>query len=173
MEQQKELAACIDRLEEVFQQMIRRLHAELDHHLAQGITGSQFFVMKRIERRGRMMVSEMAGDMGVSLSAITALVDRLHKAGFVRRVRDDSDRRVVWLEVTPEGREVLQSCQLTRRRILEKFLGQLPLADVGQLVHIYEKLLSVIQREGGGITTGRGCCAPHQMPEEGPGDKPG
>lgn len=158
------LAAWIDRLEEVFQQLIRRLHAELDHQLVQGITGSQFFMLKRILRRGRMTVSEVAEEMGVSLSAITALVDRLHRAGFVNRRRDEEDRRVVWLEVTPAGEEVVRSCLAARRRVLEKYLRRLPEEDVEQLVRIYEKLLAVLNREVSGDSA-RCLCPTHDLPE--------
>jgi DNA-binding MarR family transcriptional regulator len=151
----QKLSAWLDRLEEVFNQVARRLHAELDHHLMEGLTGSQFIVLMRIFRRGRMSVSEVAGDMRVSLSAITALVDRLHRAGFVERRRDEDDRRVVWLELTPKGEEAVRSCLVVRRRVMEKYLGQLPEEDVEQLVRIYEKLLSILIREGAGDAGGR------------------
>lgn len=173
MEQQKELDACIDRLEEVVQQMIRRVHAELDHHLVQGLTGSQFFVMNRLYRRGRMMVSEVAEEMGVSLSAVTALVDRLHRAGFVERVRDENDRRVVWLAVTPRGEEVLLSCQGARRKVLKRYFGQLSLDNLKYLIGIYEKLIAILQREGAGVPSGRRCCALHLPAEDSSGEAPG
>ncbi|MDQ0285073.1 DNA-binding MarR family transcriptional regulator [Desulfofundulus luciae] len=144
----QKLSACLDRLEDVFNQVARRLHAELDHHLLEGLTGNQFWVLKRILRRGRMSVSEAAEDMGVSLSAITALVDRLHRAGFVQRRRDEGDRRVVWLELTPRGEEVVRSCVAAKRRVMERYWGQLPEEDLEQLVCILEKLLVITSREG-------------------------
>ncbi|MHB1044096.1 MAG: MarR family winged helix-turn-helix transcriptional regulator, partial [Eubacteriales bacterium] len=102
MEREK-LTRYLNRLEEVFQHMIRRLHAELAQSMVKGVTGSQFFVLKKIGDRGKLTVSEVAEDTGVSLSAITVLVDRLFKAGLVNRTRDDRDRRLVWLELTDEG----------------------------------------------------------------------
>src|SRR5688572_16544770 len=41
----------------------------------------------------------LAGQLGLNSAGTTALVDRLEKAGHVRRVRDTSDRRRVLLEV--------------------------------------------------------------------------
>ena len=40
---------------------------------------------------------------GLTTGAITGVVDRLEKAGFVRRDRDDHDRRKVFIAIVPEN----------------------------------------------------------------------
>lgn len=141
------LAQYLNRLEEVFQHMIRRLHAELAHSMVKGVTGSQFFVLKKIGGKGKMTVSEVAEETGVSLSAITVLVDRLFKAGLVNRTRDDRDRRLVWLELTDEGEEILQECRESRNKIIGKYFSRLPEGDIEKLIEIYERLMIIIQKE--------------------------
>lgn len=115
--------------------------------MTHGITGSQFFLMKRIHERGRMTVSEVASEMDVSLSAITAVVDKLHKAGLAKRERDQDDRRLVWLTITHAGEEMLQVCMAGRREMMKKYLQKLPKEDLEQLVRICEKLLSIIKHD--------------------------
>jgi len=137
----------LDRLEEVAQQFVRLMQAKMEKILVHGITGTQFFVMKKIHEHGRLTVSAAADYLGVTLSAITSLTDRLVKMGFVGRSRDESDRRIVWLEITHEGEEVLRSCFEGRKRIMEKYLGQLPQEDLNQLLIIFEKLLVIISKE--------------------------
>ncbi|MHB8986607.1 MAG: MarR family winged helix-turn-helix transcriptional regulator [Eubacteriales bacterium] len=146
MEREK-LTRYLNRLEEVFQHMIRRLHAELAQSMVKGVTGSQFFVLKKIGDRGKLTVSEVAEDTGVSLSAITVLVDRLFKAGLVNRTRDDRDRRLVWLELTDEGEEILQMCRESRNRIIGRYFSQLPEGDIEKLIEIYERLMVIIQKD--------------------------
>lgn len=138
------------RLEEFFMEMTRRLHGELASQMVSGITGSQFFVLKKINSKNRMTVSEVADQLAVSLSAITALVDRLVKAGLVVRSRDDQDRRLVWLEVTDKGREVLRKCMEGRRKVASKYFGQLPQEDMEKLIEIYEKVLAIMREEEAG-----------------------
>jgi len=58
-----------------------------------------------------------------------------------------SDRRLVWLELTTSGEQVLAECRLNRRRVLEKYFEQLLEEDLGKMVDIYEKLLSILQKE--------------------------
>ena len=48
---------------------------------------------------------ELAGRLGMTSASATVLVDRLERAGYVRRLRDEKDRRRVILEVTPETEE--------------------------------------------------------------------
>jgi len=135
------------RLEEVFLEITRRLHSELAEQMVSGITGSQFFVLKKISEKGRMTVTEVAERLAVSLSAITALVDRLVKNGLVVRSRDEQDRRLVWLEPTDKGREILGRCIESRKKVAAKYFGRLPGEDIEKLVEIYEKVLSIIRSE--------------------------
>jgi MarR family transcriptional regulator, organic hydroperoxide resistance regulator len=135
------------RLEGVLMEIGRRMHVEFDAHMATGITGSQFFVLQKINSKGRMTVSEVADKLSVSLSAITALVDRLVQAGLVVRSRDEQDRRLVWLEATDKGREILGKCLESRRQVAVKYFGQLTETDLQKLLEIYEKVLVSLKAE--------------------------
>lgn len=151
----KKIEHYFSRLEEVFMEMSRRLHVELAGQMVAGITGSQFLVLKIISGRGRVTVSGVADGLGVSLSAITALADRLVKAGLVVRSRDENDRRLVWLEVTERGREVFNRCNEGRKKVGTKYFGRLGEADLRKLIEIYEKLLSFMRAENAGEKAGR------------------
>lgn len=135
------------RMEELFMEMVRKLHIELSGQMVSGITGSQFFVLKKISSRSRSNVSEVAEELGVTLSAITAVVDRLVKAGLAVRSRDEQDRRLVWLEATDKGKEVLGKCVESRRKVAKKYFGKLPEEDFEKLIEIYEKVLSIMRAE--------------------------
>ncbi len=55
-----------------------------------------------IDQAGGMTAGELARAAGLTTGAVTAVIDRLEKAGMARRVADPSDRRRVRLEVTPK-----------------------------------------------------------------------
>jgi DNA-binding MarR family transcriptional regulator len=59
-----------------------------------------------LEERGRMSAGELAGAARLTSGAITSVVDRLERLGYVRRLSDPSDRRRVLIEPTPEVFEV-------------------------------------------------------------------
>lgn len=54
-----------------------------------------------IDQAGGMTAGELARAAGLTSGAVTAVIDRLERAGMARRVADPSDRRRVRIEVTP------------------------------------------------------------------------
>jgi DNA-binding MarR family transcriptional regulator len=56
-------------------------------------------------RGGSMSAGDIAAGTGLSTGAVTAMLDRLEKAGYVRRVRDAGDRRRVLVELADLARE--------------------------------------------------------------------
>jgi DNA-binding MarR family transcriptional regulator len=57
-----------------------------------------------IDQAGTMTAGELATKSGLSTGAVTAVIDRLEHAGYVRRVSDERDRRKVLVELTDEAR---------------------------------------------------------------------
>jgi DNA-binding MarR family transcriptional regulator len=55
-----------------------------------------------IDQAGGMTAGELARAAGLTTGAVTAVVDRLEKAGMAKRVADPADRRRVRIEVTPQ-----------------------------------------------------------------------
>jgi DNA-binding MarR family transcriptional regulator len=55
-----------------------------------------------IDQAGGMTAGELAMAAGLTSGAVTAVVDRLEKAGMAARVPDPGDRRRVRIEVTPK-----------------------------------------------------------------------
>jgi DNA-binding MarR family transcriptional regulator len=54
-----------------------------------------------VENQGPMPAGRLAELSGLTTAAVTAVLDRLERAGYARRVRDDHDRRQVIVELTP------------------------------------------------------------------------
>ncbi len=69
-----------------------------------GINRSDGRCLDIIDRHGRISAGELARESGLSTGAITTLLDRLERAGYVVRIRDTGDRRRVFAELTDEAR---------------------------------------------------------------------
>ncbi len=57
-----------------------------------------------LDQHERMTAGELARESGLSSGAVTTLLDRLERRGYVRRVRDTADRRRIFIELTDEAR---------------------------------------------------------------------
>lgn len=59
-----------------------------------------------LDQYGRLTAGELAEHLGLTTGAVTTVVDRLERVGMVERLRDPSDRRRVYVTITPATREI-------------------------------------------------------------------
>jgi DNA-binding MarR family transcriptional regulator len=85
---------------------------------SEGVTMPQAIALQTLQAAGgRASARDLGRECHMLASTVTGVIDRLEHAGHVRRERDQRDRRVVWVALTDEGRE------LTER--LPKFFEQI------------------------------------------------
>jgi DNA-binding MarR family transcriptional regulator len=72
---------------------------------ALGINRTDGRCLDVIDREGPVAAGRLAEASGLTTAAVTAVIDRLEKAGYARRVADPNDRRRVLVELTPLMRE--------------------------------------------------------------------
>lgn len=72
-----------------------------------GLTAAQFNVLNVLARTEAGLSQRELGDrLVVDRSNVTGLLDRLEKAGWVRRTDDPKDRRIYRVSLTPSGRRI-------------------------------------------------------------------
>jgi DNA-binding MarR family transcriptional regulator len=72
---------------------------------APGINRTDMRCIDVLDQEGRMTAGRLASLTGLTTGAITTVVDRLERAGFAQRVRDERDRRRVHVELTELARQ--------------------------------------------------------------------
>ena len=70
---------------------------------AVGISSSDLECLDFLNIEGRVTAGRLAELTGLTTGAVTGLVDRMEKAGLVRRERDEEDRRKVHIVMVPEA----------------------------------------------------------------------
>jgi MarR family 2-MHQ and catechol resistance regulon transcriptional repressor len=77
-------------------------------HTIGGLTISQFGVLETLYHLGPMCQGEISAKLLKSTGNITLVIDNLEKQGLIRRVRDQEDRRMVMIYLTPKGEELIK-----------------------------------------------------------------
>jgi DNA-binding MarR family transcriptional regulator len=86
-----------------------------------GISSADMDCIDFVNVEGRMTAGRLAELTGLTTGAITGVVDRLEKAGFVRRERDESDRRKVFIvPVLEKMRQVGRPYELVQRAMAKQ-----------------------------------------------------
>ncbi|AGJ61879.1 MarR family winged helix-turn-helix transcriptional regulator [Saccharolobus islandicus] len=86
--------------------------------------------------------AKIASILGVSKSAMTYAVDRLEKLGLVVRTRSEKDRRVIQLELTEKGKEILLKAEKIYSEVTREKLNVLSEEEISTLIQILQKLVS-------------------------------
>lgn len=90
------------------------------------VTLPQFRALVVLRSRGPQRVVDISRELGVDPSAGTRLCDRLVRKQLVRRQRSTTDRRVVRVALTPDGRSLVDQVTLRRREELTRVVQEVP-----------------------------------------------
>jgi DNA-binding MarR family transcriptional regulator len=93
-----------------------------------GITSVQLMTLHFIKHSDNCKTSDIANFLSVSPPDSTRIVETLVKKGFVERIDDEKDRRIIRLRITRDGKKVFESIRqelaLSFSKILEKINEQ-------------------------------------------------
>ncbi len=110
-----------------------------------GLSMARVRLLTTLHRAGRMRMSDLAWELGVTSRTITTMVDTLEDDGLLGRHPDPSDRRAILLALTDAGEAQLD---LIHRALNE--IGDLVLAPLSERERaaLDGMLIRLIEREG-------------------------
>ena len=115
---------------------------ELSHHLRPyGLTPTQYNVLRilRGAHPGSLTCGEVGERMVNEVPDVTRLIDRLVARRLAWKARDESDRRVVRVEISGQGLELLADLDDKVLGWLDKLLAALEGAELETLCALSEK----------------------------------
>ncbi len=110
------------------------------------LTSSQIKVLASFADQEQFTMTELSRAHAVSVSTMTSMVDRLIQNGLLDRQRDDKDRRVVRVHLTPEGMKMVKHVMNVRRQELEKFLQELSSPEIKEFVQSIETVARFLSK---------------------------
>jgi MarR family 2-MHQ and catechol resistance regulon transcriptional repressor len=107
---------------------------------AQGLTVGQFGVLEALLHLGPLCQHELARKLLRSGGNITLVVDNLEKNGWVRRVRQKNDRRMIQIQLTPAGRRLITRVFPAHARAITEEMSRLSAGEQETLRRLCRKL---------------------------------
>jgi len=106
-----------------------------------GITNEQFMLLGAIRTNGgSLRPTDLASILERSQHGISMLVDRMVKAGLVRKIRDTRDRRVVNVMLTDKGENAIALAIPEQWNLTRKILSRLSEKDKRTVANVLEKM---------------------------------
>ncbi|MGZ7148554.1 MarR family winged helix-turn-helix transcriptional regulator [Bacillus sp. BC08] len=121
--------------------MFRTLRNDIGKIFGGYIPWNEFIVLRILNRTNKEMVSRVANELNVSNSHITAVTEKLINKGFVTRSRSTSDRRVVYLEITEQGKDLVAKMEGEKKKYLQERFSMLSEEEMNIMISISKKLI--------------------------------
>ena len=110
------------------------------------ITLPQFLILEFLNKQGELKMTDMAHFMKVTTAATTGIVDRLVRYGYVTRIFDPNDRRIIKIKLTPKGADLIKKVNQQRRQMIIRIFGRLSEADRQDYLRILTQIKDILTK---------------------------
>jgi len=117
-----------------------RLFEDSDARAMKSLTTQEIHTIALIGRLGSPRMSEIAERGRVTRGAVSIMVGKLAKKGYVKRARDGKDRRVVHVSLTARGRAIERDHQEYHEKANAKILASLTDKEKRQAAKLMQKI---------------------------------
>lgn len=108
------------------------------------VTIPQFVVMDILNRQGQMRMSDLARFINVTTAAMTGIVERLVRDGYVKRLSDLDDRRIIEVILTSKGHKIADAISDKKKKTVTRMFGMVSQKEREEflkiLTHVMEHL---------------------------------
>lgn len=143
-------------ISEIMQSLRRIFKAIQDysHEVSEkfGITGPQLWALKTISQNESLSLSDLGKRMYLHPSTITGVIDRLEKKRYVTRVRDQVDRRVIYVQLTAEGKRLAKRAPNPAQGKMIYGLKNLKRRELNLIYDSVQKLVKIMEAQDVKVT---------------------
>ena len=130
--------------EELYVEFQRNVSVEWQKRMDRLVSSSQVMILRSLASKGPQNASTLAESLRITPGAVTSLSDKLIASGYAHRQRDGNDRRIVLLEITDKGHDILQQFKEENKNVVKQLFSGLPEEDIDHLIRIYQHVLKNI-----------------------------
>lgn len=128
------LSQVNDYLVTVFNDILTIEETELQKGEFDDLSVKEMHTIDAIGLHGEKTSSEVAKELSVTVGTLTVAINNLEKKGYVERLRNDKDRRIVRLKLTNRGRLFYRSHQHFHKKMVESALADMEESEQAALV---------------------------------------
>ncbi|MGO4546121.1 MarR family winged helix-turn-helix transcriptional regulator [Paenibacillus sp. 2TAB23] len=128
------------KLDESFRQVRRQINTEWNTYNVHGLGMTHGRMLTILSQSGPQKASALAEQLLITSGGVTGIADRLIELGYVKRERGEKDRRVVMLEITEDGSNIVKLIETLRSKIMHKLFDGMSEADMEQGVQLFETM---------------------------------
>ena len=125
----------------------RLLDRILEEHEIQAFSGAQGRVLDILWQKDNIPIRDIAKETGLSMPTLTRLLDRMEKAGLIRRMPDPADRRKVNIVLAEKTRELEKDYRDVSEAMNSIFMQGFSDQEITELQAYLERILENLQKK--------------------------
>lgn len=111
-----------------------------------GITMPQMMVIREILQE-RKTIGQISKALELSYSTVSGFIDRLERGGFVARVKDQQDRRVIWIERTCKMEENTDRLNVYQETFYAEMLSEISEEEIDSFISTLHLLINHMEKK--------------------------
>lgn len=131
----------ITALFEVAAAIERKWANEWNSHNNLGLSKTHILLLDLLDSKGPLRPSDLAETLHVTTGGVTVLTSKLLKAEYIKKTQNQSDRRASQLEITAEGKQLLEEAYGHIETLVNRMFGMLTADELKTLQVIFMKCL--------------------------------
>ena len=132
------LFSCIQQLNSYITQYVEK---ELIKHKLPNIKYSHYEILRLLHIKQKMTMKDISEAIFKHKSTVTALIQKLHKHGYINQTQKSSDKRVQFITLTSKGTQLKSLINTIEQKLLLKLHQQVSLQEQNWLTDNLSKLL--------------------------------
>ncbi|MFH1191452.1 MAG: MarR family transcriptional regulator [Candidatus Omnitrophota bacterium] len=142
------IAEFAEKMNQILPEIMKGFARRQNNEVYKGkITLPQLLILELLRRQGVFKMTDLAKYMKVSTAASTGIVDRLVRQGYAQRSYDRNDRRVIKIQLSTKGTELLKKIVQQRTQLVTKIFGQISENDRGEYLRILMQVKDILDKE--------------------------
>lgn len=90
-----------------------------------GMKMSDFAILEALYHKGRQTIKQISEAVLINTGSITYVIDKLEKNNYLERIHCKDDRRVVYIEVTEKGKQVMDEIFPKHQKMIEEIFSDI------------------------------------------------
>ncbi|ACQ69088.1 MarR family winged helix-turn-helix transcriptional regulator [Exiguobacterium profundum] len=124
----------------------RKLLRRSDFPQIPNLNFSHFHLLMLIEDEGAVTNGRISETLSIAPPNVTPLITKLLNEGYITRVPDERDRRVIWNQLTEKGERILLERRDSFRRLFEERLAFLNEDETDRLIESLKTLTEIVEK---------------------------
>lgn len=108
---------------------------------------THFHVLTLLRHHDAMPMGRLADILDASMSSATGIIDRMEERGLVERVRVPDDRRVVLVQPTQAGLDLVDEAEMVKSDVMRAALARMTPDQLDRLVSVTTDLGDALETE--------------------------